>query len=140
MSLEMAQLHPEARPDALSMILPALPSSVSRARRVVGDYAMSHGVDPDDVKLAVSEAVTNVIVHAYHEGDGGEITIIARPNGAALAVTITDAGRGIAPTPGGSGLGLGLPLIGRVTRSVEISSGDGGLGTRLTMRFGELSA
>jgi serine/threonine-protein kinase RsbW/stage II sporulation protein AB (anti-sigma F factor) len=122
------------------MVLPALPSSIAEARRAVGDYASSCGVDPRDVKLAVSEAVTNAILHGYPDDPDGEITIDARPNGALLAVTVSDAGSGIDPQPLGKGLGLGLPLIGRVTRSVEISSGGDGRGTQLIMRFGDQSS
>lgn len=127
----------EARSNALELVLPALPSSIAEARQAVGDYARSIGLDPKDVKLAVSEAVTNAILHGYPNDPDGEIRIDARPNGDALAVTVSDSGAGIDPHPLGQGLGLGLPLIGRVTRSVEISSGAGGRGTRLVMRFGE---
>ena len=47
-----------------------------------------------DVKTAVSEAVTNAIVHGY-EGTRGMVTMRARIDGATLAIEITDRGKGI---------------------------------------------
>ncbi|MBQ9730361.1 MAG: anti-sigma F factor [Clostridia bacterium] len=50
-----------------------------------------------DVKTAVSEAVTNCIVHAYEKDGQGEIVIECRANETSreLHITITDHGRGI---------------------------------------------
>ncbi len=47
-----------------------------------------------DVKTAVSEAVTNCIVHAYRGGEGW-ITVICRTEGARLSIEVSDEGRGI---------------------------------------------
>ena len=46
---------------------PAAAESVSQLRQAVADFAYEHGVtEPrlSDIRLAVSEAVTNAVVHA----------------------------------------------------------------------------
>lgn len=48
----------------------------------------------NDVKTAVSEAVTNCIVHGYG-GRGGEITIVAKMDGEKVHVSVADNGCGI---------------------------------------------
>jgi stage II sporulation protein AB (anti-sigma F factor) len=69
----------------------------SFARVVVAAFASR--LDPtieelQDVKTAVSEAVTNAIIHGYEEGDG-IVTIKARIDGNVLTVEVIDNGRGI---------------------------------------------
>ena len=48
----------------------------------------------DDIKTAVSEAVTNAVIHGYGNGDG-VIYIETAAEGQELCVTIRDTGRGI---------------------------------------------
>ena len=48
----------------------------------------------NDIKTAVSEAVTNAIVHGYN-GEDGKITMEAKIEGNRLDITITDSGVGI---------------------------------------------
>ena len=67
------------------------------ARTVVAGFIM--GLDPTievltDVKTAVSEAVTNCIVHGYPDG-GGEITMECGIDDGVLTVKISDSGVGI---------------------------------------------
>lgn len=47
-----------------------------------------------DVKTAVSEAVTNAVIHGY-AGEVGKITIVCRLEGRELYVEVRDEGRGI---------------------------------------------
>ena len=47
-----------------------------------------------DVKTTVSEAVTNCIVHAYHDG-GGEITVECEAYDGYIKIIISDSGIGI---------------------------------------------
>src|SRR3954449_11570188 len=57
----------------LELTLPARPENVAVARHAIGGFADVVDV-PDqtlaDVKLAVTEACTNVVVHAYPNGEG----------------------------------------------------------------------
>lgn len=49
----------------------------------------------DDVKTAVSEAVTNAVIHGY-QNQGGKVGIACSIAGNELTVTVWDQGRGIA--------------------------------------------
>ncbi len=54
--------------------------------------------DLSDVKTAVSEAVTNCIVHGYRDAEGW-VTVVCRTEGPRLEVEISDEGRGIEDVP-----------------------------------------
>ena len=54
--------------------LPAEPASVTLARGRVREFAQEHGATPDDVvdlTLAVTEAVTNSVMHAFIDREPG---------------------------------------------------------------------
>jgi serine/threonine-protein kinase RsbW len=88
-----------------------------------------------DIALAVTEACTNAVVHAYPNGDGqGTIHITATHVDGGLAVTVRDHGGGMAPRIDTPGLGVGLPVIAAIAQSVEIDTPEGG-GTEVRMRF-----
>src|SRR4029077_13132247 len=92
--------------------------------------AAEHGADVDTVAavaLCVSEAVANVVVHAYREADRpGEVEVEARrPNGY-LCLYVRDRGQGLAPRVDSPGLGLGLPLIADIATSIEVRRPDSG--------------
>lgn len=77
-----------------------------------------------DIKLAVTEACTNVVVHAYPSGEG-PMEIRATLNGSdELVVVVRDQGNGIVPRADSPGLGLGLPLIATLSDSVELGRDD----------------
>jgi len=75
-----------------------------------------------DVKLAVTEACTNVVVHAYPDGEG-PMAVSATLEDRRLTVVVTDEGRGIVPRADSPGLGLGLPLIATLAESLELGTG-----------------
>lgn len=67
------------------------------ARNAVAAFALPLNPTLDelsDVKTAVSEAVTNCIVHAYR-GTEGWITLSCRTEGSRLHIIVSDSGRGI---------------------------------------------
>jgi anti-sigma regulatory factor (Ser/Thr protein kinase) len=120
----------------LEMSYPAVPSSVAAARGSVGAVAAAHGASQastDAVRLAVSEAVTNVVQHAYRDGDG-EVHITAAVVLGKLLVVVEDDGRGMAPDPDTPGLGFGLPLITRHSDRCVLASPPNG-GVQLELRF-----
>jgi anti-sigma regulatory factor (Ser/Thr protein kinase) len=118
--------------------LPAESASVSRARRVALSFAAGHGLSGTrlaDVALAVSEAVSNVIVHAYQgRATPGVLDLTLVVCDDAIHVAIRDFGVGLVPRDDSPGLGLGLGVIGRIADSVEIKAPRGG-GTELRMVF-----
>jgi len=88
----------------------------------------------NDIGLAVSEAVTNVVQHAYTETAAGEFRVAVNVGDEEISVLIEDDGAGMRPRPDSPGLGLGLPLIATLAERVDTQAFDGG-GTRLCMWF-----
>ena len=80
----------------------------------------------DDVRLAVSEAVTNVVVHAYAGRAPGPLHVLAQLNGRKLVVEVSDEGGGLRPRIDSPGIGVGLPLISAVTEELRLSNSEGG--------------
>jgi serine/threonine-protein kinase RsbW len=116
---------------------PAGPATPSVARHAVRDFLHSLGADPrvfGDVLLALSEVVTNAVVHGYRNEAGGEVRIEAQHSSDGLLLSVADQGRGMAPRHDSPGLGLGLPLVGRIAKKVDITAEVGG-GTLVSMCF-----
>jgi serine/threonine-protein kinase RsbW len=128
----------EAHDADVRLTLPARPENVSVIRHVLGAFAEAlHLPEPviEDIRLAVTEACTNVVRHAYEDGaDPGALEIVIRPDDDRLSVIVTDRGRGIGPSPDTTGPGLGLPLIAAIVDSLEIYHGPSA-GSRLAMSF-----
>jgi anti-sigma regulatory factor (Ser/Thr protein kinase) len=115
-------------------LLPATLDSVAAARRAVHEFAEDLEVDVDGVVLAVSEAVANVVAHAYLEGGRGIVELSAAASPFEVTVTVRDHGRGLGEgdsrTPGA---GFGLLIIDRLAQHVELA--DTPDGVALTMGF-----
>jgi serine/threonine-protein kinase RsbW len=122
--------------ERLELRHPASPAAVPGIRRAVVDFAELHRVgNGPDVALAISEAVTNVVLHAYRDGDSGDVRVVACAEPDRLVVVVRDYGCGMSPHPRSPGLGLGLSVIGRLTTEVNIETPDEGGGTRMRMHF-----
>jgi anti-sigma regulatory factor (Ser/Thr protein kinase) len=124
-------------PTDVRLSLPAQPDSLGVIRHVLGAFAEALRLPPDlveDIRLAVTEACTNVVRHAYDSEATGPIDVIMRPNRDRLEIVISDRGRGIAPSPDLEGPGLGLPLIAALADSVELQQAPVH-GSRLSMSF-----
>jgi anti-sigma regulatory factor (Ser/Thr protein kinase) len=118
------------------LTVPALPENVAVVRRLLECVAGVHEMPAsvvEDVRLAVTEACTNVVRHAYEEGEGA-IDVVVKPRASSLEVVISDEGRGMGPSPDTNGPGLGLPLISALASSVDLRPGRRG-GSRLTLTF-----
>jgi serine/threonine-protein kinase RsbW len=115
---------------------PATPDSVPRARAAVAGFAVAAGAigeQLDDIRLGASEAVTNVVQHAY-EGRPGSFQLTASYTPGELWLMIADDGAGLRPGSVHGGLGLGLAVIAQVTDEFQIVRRASG-GTQLEMRF-----
>ncbi len=113
------------------------PGNVRRVRREVHEYAVRHGVEPQraqDLTLAVSEIVSNAVLHAYRDGSDGTITIGAELVGPDLIIRISDDGIGLSPRPDSPGAGLGLMIAGTIADRLQIERPDHG-GTAVCMTF-----
>jgi anti-sigma regulatory factor (Ser/Thr protein kinase) len=126
--------------EPLRLELPVESASVGAARHWAGDCAERAGAAREDVELAVSEAVTNSVVHAYPESAmSGRITLRAEVTGSNLLVKVTDDGVGMRPNPDGTGLGFGLPLIASVTEQYGVEAPlQGGSVVTMWFRRGEV--
>jgi hypothetical protein len=87
------------------------------------------------VALAVSETVTNAVIHAYAGMEPGPVSVRCRADGDRLVVEVVDEGVGIAARSDSPGIGQGLAMVGAVVRSLEIASRAEGPGTVVTMTF-----
>jgi anti-sigma regulatory factor (Ser/Thr protein kinase) len=113
--------------------LPPEPHSVSQARHAVRDLARAVGSREQEVALAVSEAVSNAVIHAFRFGKDGLVRVRARMEGEDLLVTVADNGVGMIPDLDNPGLGVGTSLISRLSDKATFESSDAG--TTVTMRF-----
>ena len=115
----------QAEPD-LVLTLPARAENVAVVRHAfggLGDVMDVADQTLSDIKLAVTEACTNVVVHAYPGRDDGPLGVTATVDEGSLTVVVRDHGRGIVPRPDSPGLGLGLPLIATLAESLELGTG-----------------
>lgn len=124
---------------------PSKSQNESFARVVVAAFASQ--LDPtieelSDVKTAVSEAVTNAIIHGY-EGGNGNVVINCKIEGNKLFIEITDNGNGIedigmarqplyTSKPELERSGMGFTVMETFMDSLEVES-EIGTGTRVKM-------
>jgi anti-sigma regulatory factor (Ser/Thr protein kinase) len=124
----------------LELKLPARAENVAVVRHAFGGLADALDVDDQtlsDIKLAVTEACTNVVIHAYN-GAEGPLEVDASIDDSRLAIVVRDRGRGIVPRPDSPGLGLGLPLIATLAESLELGKDpDDNTEVRMTFRLDE---
>jgi serine/threonine-protein kinase RsbW len=117
----------------------AHPEAVGELRREVAAYAKQLGASDeirDAVMLAVSEALTNVVVHAYADRDPGPMIVEAWPDeDGHLLVLICDEGRGIMPRTDSPGLGVGLSLMAQMADDVRVANRHHAPGGIVSLRF-----
>ncbi len=122
----------------LQLLVPARAENVAVVRHAFGGLADALDL-PDqvaaDIKLAVTEACTNVVLHAYTEDDG-PLEVDATIGDDELVIVVRDRGAGIHPRPDSPGLGLGLPLIATLSQSLELEGGSADHPTEVRMTFG----
>jgi anti-sigma regulatory factor (Ser/Thr protein kinase) len=112
-----------------------VPASIGEARREVVSFAERHLLaEPGDVALAITEAATNAVLHAYRNGEAGNMRVVACARADGLVIVVRDYGCGMQPNPDSPGLGLGLSVIGAVAHEVNIERPDDG-GTRIRIHF-----
>ena len=126
------------------LTLDARPENLALTRLALAGVAAAAGAPREivaDLKLAVTEACTNAIQHAYDNGAGSIVVRYAGEPGM-LSVEVEDSGggfEGAAPptTTGqnGSGMGMGLMIIRVLADELEISTTGSGTRIRLVKRF-----
>jgi anti-sigma regulatory factor (Ser/Thr protein kinase) len=127
---------PDTHNGSIELSLPARPENIAVVRHVLGAVGACLHLDAElveDMRLAVTEACTNVVRHAYEDGRG-PIELFITPEEHGVRVVVADRGRGIGPSPDTRGPGLGLPLIAAIASSLQIDQVSG-VGSRITMSF-----
>lgn len=132
--------------DCMTLIVKALPENESFARTVVAAYAARMNPTMDiinDIKTAVSEAVTNAVIHAYNGEKDKDISIKACIRDRILKVEVSDSGVGIPDVitamtefyttkPQEERSGLGFTIMGSFMDTLDVKSTPGE-GTTVTM-------
>jgi serine/threonine-protein kinase RsbW len=112
----------ERSDERVELGVPPKPEYVGTARIVVAAFARHHGFPEDqvdDLKIAVSEAVTNAIRAHVSHGVDDEVIVSIWVHRDELAIEVVDAGAGFepehdlgkTPAPGTLESGLGLTVI-----------------------------
>ena len=131
----------------VKIILPAIVGNEGFARAAVAAFCASLSPsleEINDIKTAVSEAVTNVIVHAYPERSGEVEIEVAIYDEKMISVIITDQGIGVADTEQAKKpffttksaeehSGMGFTIMEAFMDELDVRS-EVGRGTRIAMR------
>ncbi|MCS7266079.1 MAG: anti-sigma factor antagonist [Armatimonadetes bacterium] len=108
------------------------PELITVARLACASFASQFGFGIDeveDIKLAVSEACTNVIQHAYEERQGQKFVVRCWTEQNSLIIEVCDWGKGL---PFGFQTHFGMKIIQAVMDDVNFIS-EGGKGTIVRM-------
>jgi serine/threonine-protein kinase RsbW len=125
---------------ALKLRIPARPEYLVLGRLVLTGISRTRPIDPDtlsDLKLALTEACSNSMRHAY-DGTGGAVEIRFEVDETFLAVEVLDDGPGFERVDGDADDsdeldegGLGLAIIEAVSDVTEYGRRPDGPGSRV---------
>lgn len=124
----------------MSVGLKLEPVEIRQVRAAVDGFCERFAVSHDlraRARLAVTEAATNCVLHAYGRDQRPEalgFIVDARIDGDELVIHVRDGGIGARDLQSGVQPGLGLRIIDRVADAVYVSSKPG-RGTHIGMRF-----
>lgn len=123
-----------ASEDAIRLTIPAKPEYISLCRLALSGLARVRPLDDEalaDLKLAITEAASNCVRHAYGD-DEGFVEIVYQVEADRLVIEVSDNGEGFEPGAG-HGLpedltegGLGIAIIRAIADEFEITSGQEG--------------
>jgi len=121
------------------LTIPAKPEYITLGRLALTGIARLRPLGEEtlgDLKLALTEACSNSVRHAYGDGEGSvEIRYELHPN--RLVIEVVDDGEGFDPHAGrgdGDELvegGLGIAIIRSIADELEFGVGEDGRGSRL---------
>ncbi len=125
---------------AVRLSIPAKPEYITLGRLALTAIARLHDLSDDtlgDLKLALTEACTNSVRHAYENGEGA-VDILYELHPDRLAVEVSDEGPGFTPSTRALGPtdnelsegGLGIAIIRALTDELDVVDADAS-GSRL---------
>src|SRR5688500_1621920 len=107
---------------AVDVTVRALADNVPRLRAAATRAVRWLGADQQTISrvaLAVSEASTNAVLHAFPERPGAIRVTVVEAGDDQIEIAVSDDGIGLTPRPDSPGLGLGLGLIAEVADDLE---------------------
>lgn len=132
----------DAAPPAIRLRLPAVPANVALVRQALAGFVDDLGLSEPrvaDVKIALTEACTNAVLHAYGE-EGGPLEVTMAAANGRLDIGVRDRGHGLRPLPTigeGPPLGFGLALIASLSDELAIAGGRHGTEVRMAFALGD---
>src|SRR5204863_4561656 len=94
---EIEYRHSMSEPRVVRLTIPAKPEYIALGRLTLAGISRVQPVldeTPADLKLALTEACTNSVRHAYADGGGGTVEIRFELGSDRLAVEVVDEGAG----------------------------------------------
>lgn len=134
----------------MTLIIDAMPINESFARSTVASFCVQAGPtleEISDIKTAVSEAVTNCIVHAYQKKNEGKIKINVKVKANEIEIEVIDSGVGIediekarepffTTLPDDERSGMGFTVMESFMDSVSVTkNSSGGITVKLKKRL-----
>jgi serine/threonine-protein kinase RsbW len=124
------------------LAIPARAEYIALCRLALAGLSRTRGLDEElvaDLKLALTEACTNSIRHAYPDGSG-TVEVVYTLSADRLVIDVADRGSGFVPrerrADGSDELaegGLGMAIMEAIADELEIGPGAGGRGSRLRL-------
>jgi anti-sigma regulatory factor (Ser/Thr protein kinase) len=100
----------------------ASPACLAVLREEVAAYAVGHGSSrADDLRLALTEACANVVVHAYPAAPG-PLRVRATIGGRRTVLEVSDEGVGVHDRDPTAGAGFGLPIMQALTSELSVQT------------------
>lgn len=125
------------------LTIPAKAEYITLVRLALSGLSQSRQLPDEtlgDLKLAVTEACSNSVRHAYRDGREGSVEVVYELHPDRLVIEVLDDGEGFEvregerePTEDGSLSegGLGIAIIHELADELELGPGSGGQGSRL---------
>ena len=126
----------------VALTIPAKAEYIVLSRLALSGLARARALEPAlvaDLKLALTEACSNVVRHAYKEQPAGEVEVRYELDEDKLSVEVVDEGIGFDPEAAAAAAGdeldeggLGISIIRAIVDELDIKSGDSGSSLRFT--------
>jgi serine/threonine-protein kinase RsbW len=133
-------MTPNGTPHSIELTIPPKAEFLVFCRLVLAGLARVREIDEEalgDLKLAVTEACSNSIRHAYRDGGDGDVGVHYELGTDYLAVEVVDEGSGfelesaVGSPEDLQEEGMGISIIRAVMDELELGTGPGGRGSRV---------